>query len=194
MPLIRSGYYRGIGRWKRLGRLSSAQAPANQAIGAGVFINLESVGCAVVPLLQNQALLIRRYTCSLVEPGNGNLLFLAQPPLITVQVNPFGLTNSILSFSSNVQGGVGVAGNPNYGALSSIGTNFVLEDVWLEFDDYLNSLSTYTTLTSKLVTQALRLNTDVRVWNSSGAGQNLRFAESLLYEIWQLPFNEASPT
>jgi len=121
---------------------------------------------------------------------SSDTLFLAQAPLITLQVNPFGLGNSILSFSSNVQGGVGTAGNPNYGKLSGIGTIFTLENEWLEFDDYRVALPIYTTLTSALTSQPLKIFTDGRFWNSSGVGQNVRFSESLVYEIWQLPFNE----
>ncbi len=193
MPLSVGAGRPNFGRWRRVGRYSSGSAPANQAIGAASFGNFESVGVPLGSLQQNQALLIKRYVCSIAEPSSGNVLFLAQPPLMTLQVSPFGLTNSVISWSSNVEGGVGVAGNPNYGQLSALGTIFVLENEWLEFDDYKSSLATYTTLTTALMLQSLKLFTDARVWNSSGAGQNVRFAESVAFEIWQQSFTE-SPT
>ncbi len=193
MPLLVGAGRPNFGRWRRVGRYSSGSAPANQAIAAGAFTNFETVGVPASALQQNQALLLKRYLCSISDPGNSDSIFLAQPPQMTLQVNPFGLNNSVLTFSSNVQGGVGTAGNPNYGRLSAIGTNFVLENEWLEFDDYKTSLSVFTTLTTPLMLQALKLFTDCRFWNAAGAGGNVRFSESLAYEIWQQNFSE-TPT
>jgi hypothetical protein len=193
MPLLVGAGKPEFGRWRRVGRYSSGSAPANQAIGAGpVFASLESAGVPISALQQNQALLIKRYTCSLSDPGNANGLFLAQPPLITLQVSPFGLTTAVLSWGSNVQVGVGVAGTDNSGLLCDRATIFTLENEWLEFDDYKAGYPVFSSLTTILL-QQLKIFTDARVWNATGAGQNLRFAESLLYEIWQQAFAE-SPT